>query len=84
VREVLGDTPSNAPEGRRGCEQTERALGAPRRGGYPHHEDGVEVRRLFHKLRSPAIEPFKGLCKKVFEGRTQMPGKGLRRSQLLA
>ena len=57
---------------------------ATRRGPYPHHDAGVEVRRIFHKLRSQAIEPFNGLFKNVFEWRTQMPVKGLRRSQLLA
>ena len=53
-------------------------------GAYPHHDEGVDVRRLFHKLRSQAIEPFNGLFKNVFEWRTQMPVKGLQRSQLLA
>ena len=57
---------------------------ATRRGAYPHRDAGVEVRRIFHKLRSQAIEPFNGLFKNVFEWRTQMPVKGLRRSQLLA
>ncbi len=42
------------------------------------------MRRIFHKLRSQAIEPFNGLFKNVFEWRSQMPVKGLRRSQLLA
>jgi hypothetical protein len=84
VRYVLGDTHYNAPEIRRLCEQANRALVATRRGVYPHHDDGVEVRRIFHKLRSQAIEPFNGLFKNVFEWRTQLPVKGLRRSQLLA
>ena len=84
VRYVLGDTHYNAPEVRTLCEQANRALVATRRGGYPHHDKGVEVRRIFHKLRSQAIEPFNGLFKNVFEWRTQMPVKGLRRSQLLA
>jgi len=44
----------------------------------------VTVRRIFHKLRSQTIEPFNGLFKNIFEWRTQMPVKGLRRSQLLA
>jgi Transposase DDE domain len=83
VRDVLGDTHSNDPEVRRLCEQANRALVATRRGAYPHHDDGVEVRRMFHTLRSLAIEPFHGLCKNVFEWRTQMPVQGLRRSQLL-
>jgi hypothetical protein len=44
---------------------------------------GVEVRRLFHKLRSQAIEPFNGLFKNIFEWGGQMPVKGLQRCQLL-
>lgn len=84
VRYILGDTHYNAPDVRTLCEQANRALVATRRGAYPHHDDGVEVRRIFHKLRSQAIEPFNGLFKNVFEWRTQMPVKGLQRSQLLA
>jgi Transposase DDE domain len=84
VRYILGDTAYNAPEVRSRCEQANRTLVATRRGPYPHHDDGVEVRRIFHQLRSQAIEPFNGLFKNVFEWRTQMPVKGLQRSQLLA
>ena len=84
VRYILGDTHYNDPEVRTLCEQTNRALVATRRGASPHHDEGVDVRRIFHQLRSQAIEPFNGLFKNVFEWRTQMPVKGLRRSQLLA
>jgi hypothetical protein len=84
ARYVLGDTHYNDPEVRTQCEQANRALVATRRGAYPHHDDGVDVRRIFHKLRSQAIEPFNGLFKNVFAWRTQMPVKGLWRSQLLA
>lgn len=46
-------------------------LVASRSGKYPHTDDGVKVRRIFHKLRSQYIEPFNGLFKNVFEwGRT--------------
>jgi hypothetical protein len=84
VRSILGDTASNDPKVHTLCEQTNRALGATRRGAYPPHDDGVAVRRIFHQLRSQAIEPFNGLFKNVCDWRTQMPVKGLRRSQLLA
>ena len=84
VRNVLGDTHYHAPEVRQQCEQSNRALVATRRQAYPHHDDGVEVRRIFHKLRSQAIEPFNGLFKNIFEWRTQLPVQGLQRSQLLA
>jgi hypothetical protein len=83
-RSILGDTHYKDPEVPILCEQSNRTLVATRRGAYPHHDEGVEVRRIFHKLRSQAIEPFNGLFKNVFEWRTQMPVKGLQRSQLLA
>ena len=52
VSYILGDTHYNAPEVRTLCEQINRALVATRRGAYPHHDHGVDVRRIFHKLRS--------------------------------
>jgi hypothetical protein len=45
---------------------------------------GGEVRRLFHKFRSLAIEPFNGVFKNGCAWRGQMPVKGLRRCQRLA
>jgi hypothetical protein len=84
VRDVLGDTAYHTPGGRQRCEQADRALVATRRAAHPHHDDGVEVRRIFHQLRSQAIEPCNGLFKNVFEWRTQMPVQGQRRSPLLA
>jgi Transposase DDE domain len=84
VRYVLGDTHYNAPELRTECALHGRELVATRRGPYPHQDGGVEVRRIFHKLRSQAIEPFNGLFKNIFEWRGQMPVKGLTRCQLLA
>jgi len=84
VRYVLGDQHYNTPELRAECGRHTRELVATRHGAYPHTDGGVEVRRIFHKLRSQAIEPFNGLFKNLFEGGGQMPVKGLRRCQLLA
>jgi hypothetical protein len=84
VRYVLGAQHYNTPELRAQCGRPNRELVAPRRGVYPHIEGGVEVRRIFHTLRSQAIEPFNGLFQNLFEGGGQMPVKGLRRCQLLA
>jgi hypothetical protein len=84
VHYVLGDTHYNDPELRRRCHRRGCELVATRRGPYPHRDGGVEVRKIFHKLRSQAIEPFNGLFKSVFEWRIKMPVKGLQRSQLLA
>ena len=84
VRYVLGDTHYNTPELRDECALHGRELVATRRGPYPHRDGGVDVRRIFHKLRSLAIEPFNGLFKNIFEWRGQMPVKGLTKCQQLA
>lgn len=84
VRYVLGDQHYNTPPLRAECALHHRELVATRRGSYPHTDGGVEVRRIFHHLRSQAIEPFNGLFKNVFEWGGQMPVKGLKRCQLLA
>jgi hypothetical protein len=52
ARFVLGDTHYDAQNVREKCEQTERFLVTSKRGAYPHTDSGVEVRRIFHKLRS--------------------------------
>jgi hypothetical protein len=79
VRYVLGDTHYNTPEWRQECALHNRELVTTRRGRYPHRDGGVDVRRIFHKLRSLAIEPFNGVFKNIFEWRAQMPVKGLPR-----
>lgn len=83
VRYVLGDTHYNTPDVQQLCQGRGWWLVASRRGKYPHTDSGVEVRRVFHKLRSQSIEPFNGLFKNVFEWSGQVPVKGLRRTQLL-
>lgn len=83
VRYILGDTHYNTPDLQRACQQRACWLVASRRGKHPHKDEGVEVRRIFHKLRSQTIEPFNGLFKNVFEWGGQVPVKGLRRTQLL-
>jgi hypothetical protein len=84
VRYVLGDTHDNTPELRQECQQRGWELVATRRGPSPHRDGGAEGRKVFHTLRSQAIEPFNGLLKNIFEWRVNMPVKGLQRSQLLA
>ena len=77
IRYVLGDTHYNTPELREDCEQADRILVASQHGKYPHTDSGVEVRRVFHELRSRAIENFNGQFKGIFDGHSSVPTKGL-------
>lgn len=74
---LLGDIHYNAPNVQEVCEETGRLLVTPQYGPYPHTDDGVEVRRLFHELRSRAIENFNEQFKGIFDGHGQVPTKGL-------
>jgi hypothetical protein len=77
VRYVLGDRHYNTPELREQCEEDGRILITSRYGRYPHTDDGVEVRRVFHKLRSIANENFNEQFKGIFDAHGQVPTKGL-------
>ena len=73
---MLGDTHYDAEELRELCLQDGRFLVTTKRGSYPHADAGVGVRRVFHELRSRAIENFNGQFKSIFEGHAQVPTKG--------
>jgi hypothetical protein len=77
VRFVLGDKHYNAPNVRQVCQHTGRNLVTSQPGPYPHTDPGVEVRRIFHELRSRAIENFNGQFKGIFDVHGQVPTKGL-------
>jgi hypothetical protein len=81
---VLGDIHYNAPNVRACCEQGHRILLTTEYGPYPHTDDGVEVRRIFHKLRSLAIENFNEHFKGIFDGHGQVPTKGLTNTRRFA
>jgi hypothetical protein len=83
VRFVLGDLHYNAPNVRARCEP-ERMLVTTQRGVYPHTDHGVEVRRVFHKLRSVAIENFNEHFKTIFDVHGQVPTKGWLNTQRFA
>jgi hypothetical protein len=84
VRFVLGDRHYNTPELRALCERNDRLLVTSKYGRYPHTDDGVEVRRIFHKLRSIAMENFNEHFKGIFDGHGQVPTKGLIATQRFA
>ena len=78
TRYVLGDLHYNAPNVKTACGQRSLFLVTTQRGAYPHRDDGVEVRRVFHKLRSVANENFNGQFKAIFNGHDRVPTKGWR------
>lgn len=84
TRFVLGDRHYNAPNVREACVAQHLLLVASRHGAYPHTDPGVEVRRLFHKLRSGANENFNEQYKNIFDGHDQVPTKGLLATQRYA
>jgi hypothetical protein len=73
---VLGDIHYNTPELKAHCDLRGRTLVTTQYGPYPHTGTGVEVRRLFHKLRSTAIENFNEQFKGIFSTHEQVPTKG--------
>jgi hypothetical protein len=77
VRFILGDRHYNAPDVRKECVYPWRILVTTQYGKYPHTDDGVEVRRIFHKLRSRSIENFNEQFKGIFDIHGQVPTKGL-------
>ncbi len=84
VRFVLGDKHYNDAALRDLCAEDERCLVTTQVGRYPHTDDGVEVRRIFHKLRSTAIENFNEQFKGIFDGHQQVPTKGLTNTRRFA
>jgi len=55
---VLGDVRYADPDLHALCAADGRVLVTSKPGPYPHADDGVEVRRVFHELRSRALENF--------------------------
>jgi hypothetical protein len=77
LRFLLGDTSYDDPALRAACDRADRVLITSKRGPYPHPDDGKEVRRLFHQLRSHAIENFNEHYKGLFDGHGSVPTRGL-------
>jgi len=81
IHYLLGDIHYNADNVYQAWETEDRFLVVPQYGAYPHDDDGKEVRRIFHKLRSLAIENFNEQFKSLFDGHGQVPTKGERNTQ---
>ena len=78
LRFLVGDTSYDDRALHEQCAATGRILITSKRGAYPHTDPGVEVRRVFHQLRSHAIENFNGQFKAIFDTQGQVPTRGLR------
>ena len=77
LRYLLGDRHYHADMVETACQLSNRILVTSDYGKYPHTDAGVEVRRVFHKLRSVAIENFNEHFKGIFDAHGQVPTKGL-------
>lgn len=76
VRFILGDRHYHNEALHWLCDQADRTLVTSQYGAYPHSDDGVEVRRVFHQLRSRSVENFNGQFKGMFDLQGQVPTKG--------
>src|SRR5918993_1334030 len=76
ARFVLGDKHYDAKDLKEGCLREGRFLVSPRRGAYPHTDDGAQVRRIFHLLRHRAIENLNEHFKTLFDAHASVPTKG--------
>jgi hypothetical protein len=84
ARFVLGVLHYNAPNLQERCDRDGRIPVTPQYGSYPHTDAGVEVRRIFHELRSRAIENFNEQFKGIFDAHGPVPTKGLLKTQRFA
>jgi hypothetical protein len=84
VSAVLGDQHYNDPALYAQMSGAGRLLITTKRGAYPHTDPGVEVRRLFHQLRSHAVENFNAQFKTIFGCLGNVPTRGLMPTRLFA
>ena len=76
TRSILGNRHYNAPNVQEIGDTAGRILVTTQYGSYPHTGDGVEVRRVLHKLRSVAIENFNEQFKGIFDGHRSGTNEG--------
>lgn len=74
---VLGDTAYDDAQLAAHCWARGATLLASKRGPHPRLDEGAAVRRIFHLLRSRAIENFNGQFKAIFGCQGQVPTRGL-------
>jgi len=77
LRFLLGDTSYHDPDLRQQCAARTITLVTTRPGAYPHPDGGAGVRRVFHQLRSHAIENLNEQLKAIFDVHQPVPTRGL-------
>jgi hypothetical protein len=75
-RFLLADVAYDDPALRAAGAAAGLTLVTPRRGPSPRTDAGVEVRRVFHRLRTQAIETWNGPFKAIFDGGDRVPIRG--------
>ncbi len=81
IRFIVADTGYQDSDLSDHCWANGHILITSKRGKYPHADEGVEVRRIFHQLRSHAIENLNGQFKGIFDCLGQVPTRGLNATQ---
>jgi hypothetical protein len=76
-RFLLGDKTDHDPDLADLSAAQECMLVTTQPGRYPHPDPGVEVRRMFHRLRSRAMENCNERFKGIVHGHGQVPTHGL-------
>lgn len=84
ARYVLGDVYYNDPELRQLCWERHQELVTTLRRCLSPYRRRVEVRRVFHKLRSLAMENFHEHLRRIFALHGSVPTKGLRNTRRFA
>jgi hypothetical protein len=74
---LLGDQHYNDPALHSACAAADQTIIATRKGTYLHCDSGAPVRKVFHQLRSHAIENFNQQFKGIFDVHRQVLTKGL-------
>ena len=78
IRFVLGDGTYHDQALRGPLAAEGRTLVTPRPGPYPHTDAGAGVRKVFHEVRSRAVENFNGQFKAIFDVHGPVPTRGRR------
>jgi hypothetical protein len=81
ARFILADSQYDTKELDQQCAARDQFLIATHKATSPRNAAGTEVRRVFHRLRSVAMENYNSLFKSTFDFRRPIPTRGLVNTQ---